>query len=135
MSLPQLLVVLAGVVLGAVLVAVARRRTPRRALVLYATALTIAAGVYVAFVAIGAPHRLPLEAAGLVIFGAVAWLGSRIWPYAIAIGWAVHVAWDVALHPPAAADGVPWWYPPLCIGFDLVVALDAARLAAGRSDS
>jgi hypothetical protein len=130
--LPQITAVLAGGILAWILVVVARRRSRDRAQTLYALALAIAAALYVVFVAVGAPERLPIEVAGFLLFGAIAWLGTRIWPYAVAGGWLVHIVWDVVLHPPAAGDGVPWWYPPLCIGFDVIVALDAARLAAGR---
>ena len=125
MSMAPILVTIVGALLGGLLVAVGRRT--RGEVRLYAGALIVAALVYVGFSAIGEPSRLPLEALGLALFGVVAAVGARRWPLLVGIGWAAHVAWDLALHPPGVADGVPWWYPPLCVGFDLVVAARAVR--------
>jgi hypothetical protein len=40
----------------------------------------------------------------------------------LALGWTVHVAWDVSLHLARQQVVVPAWYPSACISFDLLVA-------------
>lgn len=88
-----------------------------------ALGLVVAALVYVVFALVGQPEARwhLVEAAGLVLFACLAWWGVRrdaIW---LAMGWALHVGWDLGLHG-AAESFVPGWYPPLCVGFDLFVA-------------
>lgn len=120
-----LLPLFAGFVLALVLVAWARRMSRARATRLYATALVIAALIYVAFaVAGGAGGKdLAVEGVGLLLYGGAAWLGLRYWPPAIAVGWAAHVAWDVLLHlDGAGARYTPEFYPWMCVSFDLVLA-------------
>jgi hypothetical protein len=51
-----------------------------------------------------------------------AWRGSLLW---LAAGWLIHAAWDHFIHGhplSAAISPVPAWYPPLCLGFDMVCA-------------
>ena len=64
---------------------------------------------------------LLIEGIGVVLFGVAAWLG-RVTPWWLALGWAGHVAWDVALHLDRAQPVVGEWYPLFCVGFDLPVA-------------
>jgi hypothetical protein len=82
--------------------------------------LVVATLIYVGFAA-AAGESLPRELLGVGIFlpfAAAGWRGSNL---AVAAGWAGHVAWDVALH--AGGTVAPAWYPGLCIGFDLAVAV------------
>ena len=59
----------------------------------------------------------------LALFGAAAVVGRRTWVPCLAIGWAAHVAWDLARHRSGAgAVYTPAWYPWLCVGFDLTLA-------------
>ena len=66
----------------------------------------------------------------MLLYGAAAWLGFRVSAAVLALGWAMHVVWDVALHLQGAGAGyTPFWYPWGCVSFDLMVA--GAVLAAG----
>ena len=107
-----LLLILLGALLALPYLAYARKQ--RKAA--FAIGLVIAALVYVAFaIAKGDLRSLGIELLGVAVFGALAFLAIRKWPMLLAFGWVAHVAWDLALHP-------LWWYPALCVGFDLVVA-------------
>ena len=85
--------------------------------------LVIAAIIYVGFAAVGHPAWLGIEFIGVLIYGVFTWLGLRknlIW---LAIGWALHMLWDVALHSTGTgASFTPGWYVAACIGFDLAIA-------------
>lgn len=115
----------AGALLGGGLGVLARRRGPHRERRILAVALVVAALVYVVFAAArgAAAQWLVVEAGGVPLFAAFAWAGLRRSPLWLAAGWALHVAWDVGLHSAVATPFVPSWYPPLCVGFDLIVAL------------
>jgi hypothetical protein len=116
---------LAGILLASVLVGAAHGRPPGAARRLYAVGLVVAALTYVAFAAAGGAGApwLAAEVAGVALFGGAAWVGLRGSPVVLAVGWAVHVAWDVLLHlEGAGATYTPSWYPWLCASFDLVVA-------------
>jgi hypothetical protein len=101
---------------------------------LYAIGLVVTALIYVAFALIGggSARSLALEAVGVLLYGGAAWLGFRKSAALLALGWAMHVVWDVSLHLQGAGAGyTPDWYPWGCISFDLMVA--GAVLAAGAS--
>jgi len=40
----------------------------------------------------------------------------------LALGWALHICWDVFLHSQNSTPYVPEGYPGLCMGFDIVIA-------------
>jgi hypothetical protein len=130
------LAICVGLALGGVLIAVARRREPDRALRLYAIGLLVTALLYLTFALVGRANAswLALEALSVVLYGAAAWIGYRRWPVVLAVGWAGHVAWDVLLHMsgPGAAYTPPY-YVWFCVGFDLIVA--AAILAVRTPDT
>jgi hypothetical protein len=92
---------------------------------LYAIGLFVTALIYVAFALAGGAdgHSLGQEGLGVLLYGAAAWVGFRKSITLLALGWAMHPVWDVALHLqyPGAAY-TPDWYPWGCISFDLVVA-------------
>jgi hypothetical protein len=117
--------VVLGGMLALALAAFANRRSAHHAVRVYATALIVAALIYVAFALIGRASGawLLVEMGGVALFGAAAAVGRRVWSPTLAIGWAAHVAWDLALH--RIGDGAaytPWWYPWFCVGFDLTLA-------------
>ena len=94
----------------------------------FAAGLIVAAAIYVVFAATrGTFQDVLLELGGVAVFGTLAVLGLRR-PLVLATGWALHVSWDVLLHPIGDTSYAPWWYPVLCIGFDLVVAAAILRL-------
>jgi quercetin dioxygenase-like cupin family protein len=114
--------VLVGALLGGLFVRIARRRGGEAELRFLAVGLLAAAVIYIAFAAARADGRwVALESAGLLLYGPLAWLGRRR-PGLLALGWAAHVGWDVALHLDTAQPVVGSWYPLGCIGFDLIVA-------------
>jgi hypothetical protein len=91
----------------------------------YAVGLIVTALIYVMLgVSGGASARwLAFESLGVVFYGAAAWAGLWGRPSLLAVGWASHVAWDVALHLGGAGAGyTPAWYPWGCVSFDLVIA-------------
>jgi hypothetical protein len=117
--------ILVGAALSAPLLLVSRRLGERRFRWIWALALIAAAIVYVGFAAVwGGGRAVLLEAVGLVLFTALAVLGIAQRPELLPVGWAAHVGWDLLVHRGAhgAVGYVPWWYPPVCVGFDLFVA-------------
>jgi hypothetical protein len=126
--------ILLGLVLALVTVFLARRLGPSAATRLYAVGLVVAALVYLALALASrsTPQWVAIELLGVALYGGVAWLGFRGWAAALAPGWAAHVAWDLALHlDGAGAAFTPAWYPWLCVGFDLPIAV--AVLTGGRA--
>jgi hypothetical protein len=112
----------AGAVLFGTLVRRFARRDPARR---HAMALAVTAMLYVVFAAAGGSGSgVGIELAGVAVFGGVAAVGLRLrMPWVLALGWALHPLWDVALH--TAGEGflyTPIGYVPACIGFDLVLA-------------
>lgn len=115
---------LLGLLAGAGYLAYAMLRSWRRELWIYATGLAVAAAIYVIFALPTLDITwIAIETVGLVCYGLIAFVGWRVNPLALAVGWALHPAWDYLLH----ADGgghhfVPEWYVYACISFDLLVA-------------
>ncbi|HAA27324.1 MAG TPA: hypothetical protein DCE56_06135 [Cyanobacteria bacterium UBA8553] len=114
-----------GIALGVVFVTLVRTQktaepTP------YATGLLVAALIYLVFgLTNGATvNWLITETLGVGIYGIFALLGLRYSFWWIAIGWAIHPAWDVGFHLLGQAKTfVPMWYVVICISFDFVVAI------------
>jgi hypothetical protein len=85
----------------------------------------VAALLYVVFaVRGGSGGGMLVEIAGVAAFGGIALLGlKRRAPAILALGWALHPVWDVALHSSGAGLlYTPHGYVPACIGFDLLLA-------------
>jgi hypothetical protein len=128
--------IVAGVVLAAALVALARRLGRRRELAVYALVLLLTA-VYYLLAAMGKgapPARVGVEALGAALFGAAAGYGVLRRPILLALGWIAHAGWDLFLHPAGAAAAtlyVPAWYPMLCVGFDLLLGGYVAGIVLG----
>jgi hypothetical protein len=124
---------MAGVVLGALYLFLARR-AGRMEIWLLAAGLIVAAAVYLVFALTGAssPREYRLEIIGMVIFTPMALGGARWWPPLVGLGWLLHGAWDVLLHWPAQA-WLPGLYPVFCVSFDLVVAAYFLFLLGMRS--
>ena len=89
----------------------------------YGVGLVVVGLIYVGLAAVaGAGDWINTEIGGALVFAALAVGGVRRYPLLLAIGWALHVGWDVLLHVGPGAEFVPVWYVPACVGFDLVVA-------------
>jgi hypothetical protein len=116
-----LLAILTGVVLAVPYVIYARRMRDRRRV--FGIGLVTAAAVYVGFALRGGTRKeILIELTGIVVFGLFVVLGVRYSIDLLALGWASHVVWDLLIHPVSTASYAPWWYPVMCIGFDLFVA-------------
>lgn len=102
---------------------------------LYAVGLGVTVLIYVVFALIGGGggRSLALEGGGALVYGAAAWIGFRRSAAVLALGWAMHVVWDVALHlQRAGAAYTPFWYPWGCGSFDLMVGGAVLVSGAGR---
>lgn len=111
-----------GLVLGVVFIALARVFGERR---VFAVGLVVAAGLYVGLAVYGDASWtwLGIEVAGVGLYGALAVLGYRSSAWWLALGWALHPVWDVALHQlGGGSEFAPPWYPVQCISLDLLVA-------------
>jgi hypothetical protein len=99
-----------------------------------ALGLVVAALIYLGFAVAGKASAfwILLELGGVAFYGGLAWLGYKKRSWWLAVGWAFHLVWDVVLHRFASGSGfTPAWYPPVCIGFDPVVAF-AVLVMTGR---
>ncbi|MGC6534511.1 MAG: hypothetical protein ACON4V_03060 [Parvibaculales bacterium] len=48
--------------------------------------------------------------------------------------WVLHAAYDVYHHLLVANAGVPFWYPALCLGFDMMMVIYLLRLVTRQRD-
>ncbi|MCB9745745.1 MAG: hypothetical protein H6741_12855 [Alphaproteobacteria bacterium] len=126
-----------GAALAALFTWTTRRRLRRHAepermeRVAWALYLVLAALIYVGFALLGGASVgwIAVELGGVLLYGALAALGGARWPLFVGLGWLAHVGWDLALHPGGHPGYVPGWYPPLCLGFDVLVGLTWLRRA------
>lgn len=119
----QWLLILGGVLFSLAFIALVRWLHPQRELALYGIALAPTAGAYVFFALIdGALNALPRELLGVLLYGGLGLLGAWRFPVLIAVGWATHVAWDMAESGGVAASYAPAWWPAFCVGTDLFLS-------------
>ncbi|NJR51199.1 MAG: hypothetical protein HC780_18105 [Leptolyngbyaceae cyanobacterium CSU_1_3] len=126
---------LGGVALAVAFVTLVRRWKHNEQTVL-AVGLLIAASIYLGFGIAGGANTpwLVAETLGMGIYGAFALLGWRYSVWWLALGWALHPAWDAGLHLLSEAGAfVPMWYTIACIGFDLAVAASIVEKASTES--
>lgn len=115
--------ILAGVGSCFAFIMLARTRSRDQERLLYGIGLAGAAFVYLVLAVIAdAQHAIPLELLGVLIFGSVGTAGIWKWPWALAIGWIAHVAWDLGIGWSNPHTYVPEWYPIVCIGWDVFLA-------------
>lgn len=129
-TLPALLL---GLALATVFLLFARSRAGGEPRVL-AAGLVVAALIYVGLAAGSASLLwLTAELLGIALFAGAALLGLRHSPWWLALGWAVHPAWDLGLHlySRGGAAFTPRWYVLACLSFDLAVAAYAVARASG----
>lgn len=122
-----------GLLLGFIAIAMAKDiDLPPRG---FALALVVLPLVYMLFaLMVGDGHALVLEFAyGLpfFIFGIVCFIrgfkGSGLLVISL---WVLHAAYDVYHHMLVANAGVPFWYPALCLGFDMMMVIYLIRLVS-----
>ncbi|HUP90353.1 MAG TPA: DUF6010 family protein [Longimicrobiales bacterium] len=91
---------------------------------LSAAGLVVAGLIYIAFaLSAGANAAVPIEAIGTFLCAAFVTAAVVRKSYIIlALGWALHPAWDVLAHTGERATYAPGWYVPFCIVVDVVIA-------------
>ena len=118
---------LIGALLALPLIVFLWRRTEQSRRVLLSISLMVAVLIYIVFAGAGLvtgkadSFWMVTELAGIFLFGPLAYLGWRKGLFYVGAGWAFHIFWDLVVHNNEAF--VPAFYPGLCFGFDLVVAL------------
>lgn len=124
-----------GGALGAAAGAALHQLPPDRRTVVAGRGLVVAAGVYLTGRRFQGSARQAVgrEAGALAGTLGLAATASRLpagWGSALlAAGWLAHAGFDVGHHRDEGSR-VPDWYPPLCVGFDVVLA--AALLTPGK---
>lgn len=119
----QSLWILGGVLLSLSFIVLVRWLDPQHEIMLYGIALIPTAGAYVFFSLInGVYSALPREFVGVLLYGGLGLAGVWRFPVLIALGWATHVAWDLAGPGESAGSYVPTWWPAVCVGTDLFLA-------------
>lgn len=66
---------------------------------------------------------ITVEAVGLLLFLMFIWMAFHYSMWFVVFGWALHIVWDVGVHPQETAPYVPLWYAWLCVGFDALIAI------------
>jgi hypothetical protein len=95
----------------------------------WAIYLGMAALIYVGFaLREGGREWMGTEIAGLVLYSVFALAGALGRARVLALGWALHAAWDLGVHAGAPEQLVPEWYRWACLVFDVVAAGYVFRL-------
>ncbi|WP_455206394.1 hypothetical protein [Kaarinaea lacus] len=116
--------VLIGVVLAVSLLYAIKQLNQNYKLAISVLGLLIAVALYVLLAVLtGNPVFIAIEVVGLMLFLFLIWLGYYYSLWFIAVGWLLHVLWDVGLQPAQTAPYIPQWYTWLCVGFDIVMAI------------
>jgi hypothetical protein len=90
----------------------------------YAAALIIAASIYVGFSFLSQNTIwIFTEVTGVIIFSIIAFMGVKFSLWFLTMGWLIHPAWDLLIDNHNLTIFVPQWYPTVCIGYDLLMAL------------
>ena len=114
--------VIIGLFAAAIAIWLARWQFPTQQRALWTTGLWVAAWIYVGFAIVGqAWTALPLEILGLLVYGFFAWYSRKNGVVWLAVGWGLHVLWDVVVHDAGGSHFVPFWYPGVCLGFDIAI--------------
>lgn len=113
-----------GVAAACVLLYYLRAQKSEKKHKLLALGLFIASAIYVVFAIITFNEIwITVEIVGLLLFVLFVWMAFHYSMWFVVLGWALHIVWDVGVHPQETAPYVPFWYAWLCVGFDAVIAL------------
>lgn len=117
--------VVAGVTFGGVTLVVPALLPRDDALGFLAILLGAIGAVYLGFVLVdGRARELRIEGAAILLFGLFATAGLTLSaPRLLAAGYLAHGLWDSLHGGRGIHTRIPWWYVPLCIGFDVVVGV------------
>ena len=133
--------VVMGFVIAVVGIIAVRSIYPREDDAFWRTGLVIAAIIYVVFSFFGGSVQwMLIEMGGVVLYFGLAVLAKRYSLLFLALGWVLHILWDMLLHAGGVPSFVPAWYPTLCLGFDLAIAgyviwLWRERISKGKQKS
>ena len=112
-----------GVILAGGLLIYCRRFSVAARYHLLALALAIASSLYVVFAFLALDKIwIAIEIGGLLLFVLFIWMAYHYSFWFIALGWLLHIVWDIGVHPHETAPYIPQWYSWLCVGFDAAVA-------------
>jgi hypothetical protein len=113
----------AGVLFGGVTLIIPALLSREDALGFLAILLAMIGAVYLAFVLQdGRRREFGIEYVGMVVFTVLAMVGlAREQPMVLAAGYLGHGLWDIMHGPRGIHTRIPWWYAPLCLGFDGVL--------------
>ena len=113
-----------GAVLGILTLSVAFLLPRDAAIQFAAITLAVTGGAYAGFALQDSRSRiLWVEMLGALAFAAASLAGLWITPFAIPAAYILHAVWDMLHHRGRViSTGVPGWYIPFCIVFDLLTA-------------
>lgn len=128
--------ILLGIIAAIVLLFYLRNYKVQQKYKILAAGLFIASAIYVLF-AITTLNEIwiTVEIVGLLLFLLFIWMGFHYSMWFVVLGWALHIVWDVGVHPQETAPYVPLWYAWLCVGFDAVVAFYLAVMIARQEQA
>jgi hypothetical protein len=115
----------AGVILGGVTLLIPSLLARDTAFGLLAILLGMIASVYLGYALNdGRLRAFAVEYVGMVVFAALATIAlARHSAVLLALGYLAHGLWDLLHHRRNVDTRMPWWYVPLCLGYDTVVAV------------
>jgi len=115
----------AGVIFGAVTLLIPSLLPRDTAFGLLAILLGMIASVYLGYALNdGRLRAFQVEYVVMVVFAALATIAlARGSALLLALGYLGHGLWDLIHHRRGVDTRMPWWYVPLCLGYDTVVAL------------
>ncbi|HET7516477.1 MAG TPA: DUF6010 family protein [Actinomycetes bacterium] len=115
----------AGVTFGGVTLLIPSLLSRDTAFGLLAILLGIIASVYLGYaLADGRLRAFQVEYVGMVVFTALATVAlARGSSVLLALGYLGHGLWDLLHHRRGVEVHMPWWYVPVCLGYDTVVAI------------
>jgi hypothetical protein len=89
----------------------------------YPTVLIIVASYYALFAVMGGSiHALLVESVAIAVFLAAALVGFRVSLWLVVAGLAAHGVYDAFHARMIANPGVPLWWAPFCLAYDVVAA-------------
>jgi hypothetical protein len=117
-----------GVVGAAVLLFYIRKLNPKNKRAVFTSGLFLASAIYLVFALTTQDiFWITVESVGLLLFLLFVWMAYHYSMWFVVFGWALHIVWDVGVHPYDTAPYVPYWYAWVCVGFDAVIASAIAR--------
>ena len=115
----------AGVIFAGVTLIIPSLLSRDTAFGLLAILLGMIASVYLGYaLADGRLHAFQVEYVGMVVFAALATIAlARDSAVLLALGYLGHGLWDLIHHRRGVEVRMPWWYVPVCLSYDAVVAI------------